>query len=59
LPEAASYLGVSVTTLKGLVARGVVPRVLVPGGRGYDLRRTLLDRDDLDRLIESWRARGA
>jgi excisionase family DNA binding protein len=55
LQEAARYLGVSSWTVRDLVANGTLPRVTLPGGtaRGSGLRRVLLDRRDLDRLIET------
>jgi len=53
LPQAAVYLGIRSTSLKGLLACGVLAAVKLPGGRGRDLRRTLLDRADLDGLIDA------
>jgi excisionase family DNA binding protein len=55
LSEAAAYLGVSYWTVRALVANGTLPRVTLPGGtaRDFGLRRVLLDRRDLDRLIET------
>ena len=55
LHEAATYLSVSYWSVRDLVARGDIPAVRLPspGARdGRALRRVLLDRRDLDRLIE-------
>jgi excisionase family DNA binding protein len=51
---AAKYLGVSGWTVRDLIGNGSLPRVTVPIGQ-RDIRRILLDRADLDRLIESWK----
>jgi hypothetical protein len=55
--QAAVYLGVSKSQLRNLVANRIVPRVNVPSGDGTprSIRRLLLDRADLDRLIDSWK----
>lgn len=52
----AAYLGLSTTTFRTLVAAGAIPRIRVPTGahRG-ELRKVLVDRQDLDRLVETWR----
>ena len=55
LQQAARYLGVSPWTVRDLEASGVIPRVLIPLPNGRELRKLLFDRDDLDRLIESWK----
>lgn len=52
---AAAYLSVSTWTLRQLVSRGVLRRVLIPVANGRDLRKVLLDREDLDRLVEAWK----
>src|SRR6266542_5649531 len=53
LPAAAYYLGVGERTIKALVARGVLRPVRLPGGEGdRDLRRTLVDRHQLDALVD-------
>lgn len=52
---AAAYLGVSTWTLRELVSRGVLPRVRVPLPASGELRKVLLDREDLDRLVEAWK----
>ena len=53
LVQAAQYLGLALSTTKALVGRGILPKVVLPGQAGTDLRRTLLDRLDLDTLIEA------
>lgn len=53
--RAAAYLGLGVWTVRDLVATGVLPRVIVPRRNGNDLRKVLLDRQDLDGLIERWK----
>lgn len=52
LDAAADYLGVSYWTVRDLVASGTIPRVRLPVGGARDLRRVLVDRVDLDRLVE-------
>ena len=51
----AVYLSLSPWTIRGLEASGILHRVRVPLSNRGDLRRILFDRDDLDRLIESWK----
>lgn len=46
LGEAASFLGVTPRSICRLVARGVLRPVRLPG-----LRRTLFDRQDLERMV--------
>jgi hypothetical protein len=60
LEEGAEYLGVSFWTLRDWVLAGHVPTVQLPGLRPREgararptLRRVLVDREDLDRFIES------
>jgi hypothetical protein len=58
VPAAAAYLGgLSTWTIRDMLAAGVLRRVTVPlpGGRG--LRRVLIDREDLDRLVEEAKQR--
>lgn len=58
LQDGAAYVGLSYWSFRELVASGVVPSVRVPcpGGRdGRTIRRILVDRQDLDRLIEAWK----
>ncbi len=50
VPESAVYLGVSVWTMRGLGWNGEVPEVKIG-------RRTLFDREDLDRFIERSKTR--
>ena len=54
--DAARYLKVSASRFRNLVPVGTIPRVRVPiAGNSKDMRRILIDREDLDRLIESWK----
>ncbi len=60
LLNAARYLDVSIWSLREWVALGIVPRIRIPlpnteKRRGGEMRRVLVDRADLDRLIESWK----
>jgi hypothetical protein len=58
IEDAARYLGgVSTWTLRALVAKGHLPRIVLPSVRhlGNDGRRLLFDRHDLDVFIESRR----
>jgi hypothetical protein len=57
LDGAAAYLGVSPWTIRDLEAAGVLRRVRVPLPNGGELRKVLLDRVDLDALIERWKDR--
>lgn len=50
LHEAGAYLSLSYWTVRDLVFAGKLPTVRVPG-----VRRILIDRHDLDRLIEAWK----
>src|SRR5262245_12272689 len=50
--EAAHYLGVSAWSVREWVAAGTIPKVDAP------CRRTLIDRQDLDALIDRWKERG-
>ncbi len=57
LEGAARYLGnVSAWTIRDFIAAGKLTPVRLPGPREGDLRRTLLDIRDLDRLIEEGKA---
>jgi len=56
VPAAARYLGVSTWTIRDLIANGSLSRVTVPIGQ-RDMRRVLVDREDLDRLITAWKDR--
>jgi excisionase family DNA binding protein len=55
LEQSAKYLSCSPWTLRDLIANGTLPRVRVPLPSGADLRKILVDREDLDRLIASWK----
>ena len=55
LNAAAAYLGVSYWTIREYIFRGVISQVKLPHPRDPDgrvLRRTLIDRQDLDEFIE-------
>jgi excisionase family DNA binding protein len=56
LKEAAAYLGVSTWTIRAYLADGRLQRVRLPGRGGGELERLLLDRGDLDALIEEGKA---
>jgi hypothetical protein len=52
LEVAARYLGgVGTGVVRNLIDAGVLPRVVLPSDAGKDLRRVLVDREDLDALI--------
>lgn len=53
---AAAYLGVSLWTIRDLEASGILRRVSIPVSAQRDLRKLLFDRQDLDRLVEAWKA---
>lgn len=55
LAGAAGYLSVSPWTIRDLVANGTLCRVRVPLPNGGELRKVLIDRKDLDALIECWK----
>ena len=55
LEASARYLGVSTWTVRDLIANGTISRVLIPLGDGRDVRRVLLDREQLDELVTRWR----
>jgi excisionase family DNA binding protein len=52
LEGAARYLAVSVWTVRDLLDAGRLPRVRLPGAGTGGLRRVLLDREDLDHLVD-------
>jgi excisionase family DNA binding protein len=52
LKEAEEYSGISIWTLRDLIATGDLPAVRPPR-----LRRVWVDRKDLDRAIERWKER--
>ena len=55
--RAAAYLGVGVWTVRDLIQSGYLPRVMLPSARrpGEAMRRILVDRGDLDQLIQRFR----
>ena len=55
LRAAATYTSLSYWTLRELVNKGMLPRVRVPLPGGGEVRRLLVDRADLDRLLEAWK----
>ena len=54
----AIYLGVSQWTVRDILAGGILSRVRVPLPNHRELRKLLFDRNDLDRLIETWKETG-
>jgi len=56
LKASADYLGVSTWTVRAYLAAGRLRRVRLPGPGGGELERLLLDREDLDRLVEDAKA---
>lgn len=57
LHAAAAYLSISEWTVRDLEAAGILARVRIPLPNQGELRKVLLDRTDLDRLIEVWKER--
>ena len=60
LTAAAAYLGISYWTVRALVFAGELPTVKLPcprAGDGRAIRRVLIDREDLDALVERWKER--
>ncbi len=55
--QAATYLGLSAWTIRDLIASGYLARIMLPSSRnhGEPTRRVLVDRLDLDALIERFR----
>jgi excisionase family DNA binding protein len=53
LQDAATYLGLSYWTVRDLIDAGTLKPVRLALGTGRDLRRILLDRRDLDRLVDA------
>jgi hypothetical protein len=58
LEASATYLSISVWTVRDLIANGTLQRVVIPTANGRDLRRVLLDRQQLDELVLRWREAG-
>lgn len=55
--DGSSYLGISRSQFRALVASGGIRRVVIPAEDGRPLRRLLVDLADLDRLIQAWKQR--
>jgi hypothetical protein len=55
LAATASYLAVSVWTVRDLEAAGTLKRVHIPLRNGGALRKLLFDIQDLDALIGQWK----
>jgi len=53
LKAAAGYVGVSTWVIRGWLAKGILPRVRLPGAEGGEVERLLFDVVDLDALIEA------
>lgn len=56
---AAQYLSVSSWSIRDYVASGRLPAVQLPAprGQGRTIRRVLIDRADLDALVDRWKER--
>ena len=57
LKATAAYLGVSPWTVRDLEFSGTLRRVNIPLGTRKELRKLLFDRQDLDRLVETWKGK--
>lgn len=57
--QAAAYLSVSTWTIRDLIGNGTLRRVRIPLPNNGEVRRLLLDREDLDRLVAQWKDGGA
>ena len=55
LDASAAYLAVSPWTVRDLIANGTLVRVRIPLPNGGELRKVLLDKEDLDRLVSIWK----
>ncbi|MEX2223014.1 MAG: hypothetical protein WEG40_14575 [Candidatus Rokuibacteriota bacterium] len=55
IESAARYLSISPWSVRDLIASGTIQRVVIPSANGKDLRRVLLDRQQLDELVLRWR----
>jgi hypothetical protein len=53
LAQAAAYLSLSVWTIREYLAEGILRRVDLPSATHGTTRRVLLDRADLDRLVDT------
>jgi excisionase family DNA binding protein len=56
--EAAKYLSLSYWTLPELIWSGAIPLVQLPNKKRGRLRKILVDKNDLDRLIEQSKETG-
>jgi excisionase family DNA binding protein len=56
LAGAAAYLGLSGRTIRELIASGALRRVRIPLPTGGTLRKIVLDREDLDRVVDRWKS---
>jgi hypothetical protein len=54
---AARYTSLSPWTIRDLVNNGTLARVRVPLPNAGELRRVLIDRDELDQMIATWKER--
>jgi excisionase family DNA binding protein len=54
LEEVAAFLGVTTRTVTNMIARGTLRPVRLPG-----LRRTLVDRQDLNQLVDRGKVNAA
>ena len=50
---AAEYLGVSYWAIRGMLDNGSLKRVRLPGGKAGDVRRVLVDIEDLKRMVDA------
>jgi excisionase family DNA binding protein len=60
LDQAAEYLGISYWSVRDMVQSGMLASVRFPAPRARDgrtIRRTLIDRQDLDQLVDQWKER--
>jgi hypothetical protein len=55
---ASLYTCLSPRSIRELIAAGRLKRVVIPGENGQEMRRVLIDRLDLDALIERWKTSG-
>ena len=52
---AAALLGISVWTVRRLIDSGALPTVKIPATQGRDVRRILIDRTDIERVVQTWK----
>jgi hypothetical protein len=53
--NAAIYLGLGEWSVRHLIYSGIIRRVRVPAPGQGEIRRLLVDRQDLDVLVETWK----